>query len=292
MENWKKLFYGGIIITKYYNNKTKEFDDVEITDGPLVITGFGRNIHNATNKPTFRPKGRKDYHFLYVKSGLLEVTIDNEKHILGKNNLIFYLPGMPQIYNEIPGSECITYWIHFGGTDVQNLLKKFPIPGGINRFEEEFYAFENIFNRLYAESRNCYRQEISNTLLLELIILTSSAVNSKPEKAIGFKELLYYMSERCEENHPLKFYAEYLNFSEVYFVRFFKKAMGVTPHQHIINLRLEKSCKLLLYSKHSVNSIAAQIGYTNPHYFCKVFKEKYGVTPTEYRISKNINSPN
>ena len=93
------------------------------------------------------------------------------------------------------------------------------------------------------------------------------------------------MDKTCTENYPIGFYAEQVHFSEVYFIRFFKNAMGISPHKYLVNKKLEKSLPLLLYSKDSIKNISEKLGFSNQHYFSKVFTDRYKMSPSEYRNS-------
>ena len=100
----------------------------------------------------------------------------------------------------------------------------------------------------------------------------------------SFDALHRFMIESCHKNYPIKVYADFLHFSEVYFVRFFKKAMGIPPHQYLLKLRFQKACQMLVNSNASIKEIAIKSGFVNPHYFSKSFNARFKMTPTEYRI--------
>lgn len=65
--------------------------------------------------------------------------------------------------------------------------------------------------------------------------------------------------------------------------RVFLKEVGENFSEYVIRNKLEYAQKLLRESNKKVYEIAADLGYTNPHYFSKLFKERIGVTPLEYR---------
>ena len=105
----------------------------------------------------------------------------------------------------------------------------------------------------------------------------------------SFQRLIQYMKENCTRNLPIKAYADFIGFSEVYFVRFFKKANKLTPHAYLIKLRLEKACNMLMYTNLPINQIATKVGYKTARYFSKAFFDYFNISPSEYR---NKNSKN
>jgi len=125
-------------------------------------------------------------------------------------------------------------------------------------------------------------------LLLELFMYIGGAKKQALLNS-NFRKLMQYMKETCTQNLPIKAYADFIGFSEVYFVRFFKKAQKMTPHNYLIRLRLDRACNLLLHTKLPINLIADKVGYKTARYFSKAFYERYGLTPSEYRSKNSAN---
>ena len=73
------------------------------------------------------------------------------------------------------------------------------------------------------------------------------------------------------------------NFSEYYFMRFFKKYSGTSCLKYINNYRLEKAAELLKSTAYSITDISLKCGFNNLSYFNKLFKRKYHLTPREFR---------
>ena len=73
-----------------------------------------------------------------------------------------------------------------------------------------------------------------------------------------------------------------------YVRKLFKKETGLTPHEYLTAVRMERAAKLILsgvsnrYSAYTVGQIAEACGYSEPLYFSRVFKKYFGVSPTEY----------
>ncbi|MDE5721164.1 MAG: helix-turn-helix transcriptional regulator [Clostridia bacterium] len=73
-----------------------------------------------------------------------------------------------------------------------------------------------------------------------------------------------------------------------YIRKLFKKETGITPHEFLLNERMQLARGLILgrisnqYSPYSVSQIAESCGYSEPLYFSRVFKKYFGVAPSEY----------
>ena len=73
-----------------------------------------------------------------------------------------------------------------------------------------------------------------------------------------------------------------------YLRKLFKKETGLTPHEYLTSIRMERAGKILLsgmsnrYSALTIGQVAEACGYAEPLYFSRVFKKYFGVSPTEY----------
>lgn len=96
--------------------------------------------------------------------------------------------------------------------------------------------------------------------------------------------VINYIADNClNYDISLSEVAEELDVSIYYLSRFFKKHMGVTFTNYLVNLRIEKSKEILLDTNFTVKQVANQIGYINVSYFIKCFKQAEGLTPSMYR---------
>ena len=76
--------------------------------------------------------------------------------------------------------------------------------------------------------------------------------------------------------------ADQLNINRCYFSTAFKKHIGKSPQQYLMDLRLQKAAELMLSHDYTVSAAALSVGYTDIFNFSKMFKRKYGMSPTAY----------
>ncbi len=288
MKTWKSQTILGILYPEYYDFSNFLPLDINIQNVPLACVCFGTNKYNPHKQVDIsRTRGRNDYQLLFVVSGQMKVVLDGKTYMVERNSLIFYPPGVPQNY-QVCGEDHISYFIHFGGSKVEEYLKKHPIPSNIFTFKEDFHFFNDTIKRMYIGKNFKHNKAYCNTLLLELLI-TISSKSDITATGEGFSKLLLAMKENCQNNLPIKYYADFFGYNEEYFIRFFKKAMHITPYKYLISLKLEKSCDLLINTDYSISEIALKTGYSDVNSFSKAFKISYNTTPSEYRFSKRTN---
>ncbi len=75
------------------------------------------------------------------------------------------------------------------------------------------------------------------------------------------------------------------------FCQLFKKAMGVSFHQHLTDYRLKIACYLLRESDLSVAMIGDEVGISQPKTLSRLFRERYNMTPSEYRRANHDKTP-
>ena len=89
-----------------------------------------------------------------------------------------------------------------------------------------------------------------------------------------------------DENFELDQYLRSLHFNYDYLRKLFKREVGVTPHQFLVDTRLQAAAESLAGSEGRVVNIsdAAHLcGFREPLYFSKVFRKKYGMSPSRFQ---------
>ena len=74
-------------------------------------------------------------------------------------------------------------------------------------------------------------------------------------------------------------------YSRVHFVRMFKAATGSSPHNYLLNLKLERARELLKNPSISLIDIALDCGFSSHSHMSRLFHKSVGVTPSAYRRS-------
>ena len=77
--------------------------------------------------------------------------------------------------------------------------------------------------------------------------------------------------------------AEYVNISEDYLTRIFKKDMGLSPWDYLNRYRVQLATEMLTQTGSTINEVASATGFQDQAYFCRVFKKIKGVSPGQVR---------
>jgi AraC family transcriptional regulator len=74
-----------------------------------------------------------------------------------------------------------------------------------------------------------------------------------------------------------------LDMSQYYFCRLFKQSTGMTPHQYLMQQRVERSKQLLQQTELTITEVAMECGFTHQSHFAKYFRRYTGFTPRQFR---------
>jgi AraC-like DNA-binding protein len=71
--------------------------------------------------------------------------------------------------------------------------------------------------------------------------------------------------------------------SESYFLRTFRQNFNQTPHQFLMDVRLERARSLLRNTKRSITDISTSVGFQSLGSFSWLFKNRHNLSPDAYR---------
>lgn len=77
--------------------------------------------------------------------------------------------------------------------------------------------------------------------------------------------------------------ANELGMSSSYFTKVFREVTGKTPHQWVIEIRLERARWLLKTSPSAISEVASTCGFSDQAHLTRLFKRRFGVTPGRFR---------
>jgi AraC-like DNA-binding protein len=77
--------------------------------------------------------------------------------------------------------------------------------------------------------------------------------------------------------------AELANLSVWYFVRAFKDSVGATPHDYLMQRRVEFAMRLLSDTDMALSEIALAAGFTDQSHCARRFRRHVGMSPQDFR---------
>lgn len=91
------------------------------------------------------------------------------------------------------------------------------------------------------------------------------------------------MSDEPASDKSMSELAATASMSEFHFYRTFKQAIGLSPLQYKLKVKIEKAQQLLLTTKLPLNEIASATGFADVQSFSKAFRKNVGIPPGRFR---------
>jgi AraC family transcriptional regulator len=106
-------------------------------------------------------------------------------------------------------------------------------------------------------------------------------------------DIIDYIEQNLHREITIQALAQRANLSISALAHSFKKVMGISPYQYIINQRLERAKRLLLDGDADlpISIICQMCGFSNTSVFTTRFRQKYGISPAKYRLSSEESTP-
>lgn len=272
----------------------------------LLMLNVGYAVHDAdwnyenVNSPFSR--------IYFVTKGSAKVRIGDEVHALTPGNM-YMIPAFTQ-HADICDGAFEHYYVHVyeSMTSGQELIGRFDFPfevGGTaldmalfgalcehNTGMELKFSDPKIYDdnnslirsvRLNRE-RPLYDRLESAGIICQIISRFMRSARPKFQIADSrIEQVLNTISGKIDEVMTVDSLARMACMSKDHFIRLFRRNVGVTPAQYIINDKVTKAKLMLASENMSVKEIAFSLGYYDISYFNRIFKKHSLLTPLQYR---------
>ncbi|GFZ33626.1 hypothetical protein CSC2_41520 [Clostridium zeae] len=141
------------------------------------------------------------------------------------------------------------------------------------------------YNKFYQRIKSCRNLKELQHLENEIFSVYSDFVIYYSEVTDNYtlNRILKHIHMNIESYISLQDISEDLNLSKPYISLVFKKHMGLTVMDYIMNLKINRAKTFLTTTTQSIMEISQILGFHDSSHFGKTFKKITGVTAREYR---------
>lgn len=261
----------------------------------------------------FRPHRRQNlsitwhYHreieLLLVDEGEIDVHIEDETHRLGPGDIV--LIGSNQLHRDWMVTPNLDYYV------LQFDLDKFFDPSTMpylrffNEAQHPLSRLNYIFREqpdIRTEIAGCIKQifaeagaksigyelAVNITIKRILLLLLRNDSNRVLSELGSFdlqrlKPVFDYVEEHLADRIQVDRVCRLANMSYYYFVKFFKKTVGLSFTEYVNFRKIKWAERILLTEDRSISEIGEMIGIPNMAHFYKMFKKYNDCSPKEYQ---------
>jgi YesN/AraC family two-component response regulator len=246
----------------------------------------------------------KEHEFLCVLEGKLEIHLENEIRTLYPGDVM--LVGSDQLHRDrffrtiyteyICMQTDLTQFFEVGVMPYLFALSESRHPLSIINYIFDtnpiakkviFDAINEIYKESYAKQTG---YELAVAMWIKQIMLTLIRSDhlhkldlQTNDQLLRLRPVLEYIDEHLDDRLLVEKSSQLANMSYYYFVKFFKKIMGVSFTEFVQYKRIKKAELLLLTSELSILEIGENIGMQNMSHFYKMFKRINGHSPNDFR---------
>ena len=265
----------------------------ESTDFALIYCGK----EQCSSNYCYGPNRRENYvlHIILEGKGVLETG--GQVFSMGKSHAFLLFPNVEAYYRADSDHPWTYMWVGFDGVTAYETMTKagFSETTPVQLFEDNLVADmeEHIKGMLDASQLTLSNKLKRNSYLLRLLsdliefneIKTGNQPDDLQPNSMYVKHAMDYITHHFSERIRIRELADYIGVNRSYLTTSFKKILGVSPQEFLVNLRIEKASSLLQNTDIPINLIAGQVGYDDSLAFSKLFKKYMGVSPKKFRNS-------
>jgi two-component system response regulator YesN len=152
------------------------------------------------------------------------------------------------------------------------------------RLNQKLKKQESMQQSFVTETIN-YALEITDIkkYLMHLLEQILSEINNLENKGRIIFDVERYILENYDKGLAIKKIADHVFITPTYLCHLYKLKTGRTINQFILDVKMNKSKKLITETNMKLSEISEKLGYSNQNYFTRTFTKYFGVTPSTFR---------
>lgn len=240
----------------------------------------------------------QEHVFTFIASGKAEFIVRGRQFFLEKGDLIVMPPFSPHVIVAQGKEQLVQYIFHFNcispSGEIMYIDDSNIFTASIS--DNEQIDLSNNFLRMYKEFRE---KKVGYKVILQgfgMAILATYFRNdtntkdmvsisqaSKSKSWIHIEDAIEYINKNYfDYNLDNRTISNAIGVSPNHLTVLFKKTLGISLHNYVLNIKIEKAKKKLLSEKVNITEAALSSGFQSIHSFSKIFKKITGTTPSEF----------
>ncbi|MBC7960966.1 MAG: AraC family transcriptional regulator [Vallitaleaceae bacterium] len=228
---------------------------------------------------------------LYVESGHLEITVQDQTLVLKDHDFAIFFPNQIHRYNSNHGENDAIIAIcdlTLCGDFLNSLTKYNPVIPFISAekiHQDVFYALSSLLTESQTEKNKGVYCALIQLILARISPQLTLQKNSHSNTYSLTYEIAQYISQNFTEHLSLDRLASQIGVSKYHISHVFSRKMGTNLNDYLNSFRLNYAVHLIRTTHKSLSEIYNESGFDSQRTFNRVFKNTYEMTPSKFRES-------
>jgi AraC-like DNA-binding protein len=267
-------------LTQHY--RIKSLDNLELLHTCRLTDGYTKHLH-------------EEYSLCWVQSGLVKTHYRGESHLSPIQSFTVMNPCEPH-HGEVLGNELVSYFsLYLSAETLQQTCSDLFISATL-----PYFGHPIIFDERLQQTLQHFIQALSNSSLelsthylsflrhlLQHYTDTPLTLPTIGNEVTAIEKAKTYLHAHFQNDVTLDELAGIASLNRAYFIRAFKKKVGLPPHAYLTQLRLSEAKRQLARGTPIVQ-VALNTGFADQSHFTRVFKHTFGITPGAYSSYKLV----
>ena len=236
----------------------------------------------------------RDYYLIhYISNGEGMFVSDGETYRLKQGQGFLICPEVVSYYEADSENPWSYAWVGFNGIKADHYLQMTGLSrkNPIFTYNTDSYLSDCIVEMVESSGSQSGRDlRFSGLLNLFISKLIENNGYSLPAGGTSTERADYYVNQAIKymkanytQNISISGIASSIGLDRSYLGALFKKKLDLSPRKYLLNLRIEKACRLIANENLTIGDISRSVGFNDPLHFSKMFKKTKNVSPMEYR---------
>ena len=253
-----------------------------------ILAGWAINAPGFSPPKSTSPYEQQNYVLVHwVRSGRGYLTVDNAVYPVCEGQAFIISPGQAATYRADMKYPWIYHWVAFTG----KLSPAFSALPPVFDISEDYFPTLRILHERIDHKTQDAETDLAYRLASDLLIFYANVLKTKRSKVDYIQQIIDHVQLCYMQKISVEGLAGRFGLDRRYLSRQFKKKIGCTIQQHILNVRMTQGRRFLALG-YSVAETAALCGYSAPSIFSKLFKKCYDENPRDWVKRKLLEQEN
>lgn len=226
------------------------------------------------------------YRILYFRAGSCEITLDGHPHILHGGDICFLLPGTVYVTKPLCPNQVANFFFTVNGGNDACLFADYPLlnhPFVVSCPEAAELLEQMIEESIFAKPLHQKQEDLLLGLAINSILRNQLDSQTVPAPSAKLRKICRYVDAHLTEPLTVATLAEHFSYHPTYLNTLFRKHLGKSAHDYIIQRKISGVSHMLSTTDLSIAEIAQLYHFSDSSHLARVYRKYTGHSPQQDR---------